>query len=236
MDILKIEKINAGYQDLKVLFDVSLTIQKGEVVCLVGSNGAGKTTLLRIISGLTPADSGTITYTDTALLPQKAYKRAELGIAHIPQGRGILGTLTVKENLILGAYTKAMRKKCEENMEKGFEMFPILKERLNQKAGALSGGQQQMLAIARALMMEPELLLMDEPSLGLAPIVVEDVFRIISDVAKQGTSIFVVEQNLAHALSVASRGYVLETGNIVLEGSAEELLHNDEVRRAYLGV
>jgi len=234
--MIKIDKICAGYGDLKVLFDLSLHIEKGEVVSLVGSNGAGKTTLLRIISGLEPVTSGSIDFMVTDLLKEKPEKRADLGIAHIPQGRGILGTLTIEENLILGAYAKKARANMDKNMKQAYELFPILKERKNQLAGMLSGGQQQMLAIARALMMEPQLLMLDEPSLGLAPIVVEDMFRIIADVAKSGMSILIVEQNLIQALSVADRGYVLETGKIVLEGTAKELLENEDIRAAYLGV
>jgi len=234
--MIKIDKICAGYGDLKVLFDLSLHIEKGEVVSLVGSNGAGKTTLLRIISGLEPVTSGSIDFMGTDLLKEKPEKRADLGIAHIPQGRGILGTLTIEENLILGAYAKKARANLDKNMKQAYELFPILKERKNQLAGMLSGGQQQMLAIARALMMEPQLLMLDEPSLGLAPIVVEDMFRIIADVAKSGMSILIVEQNLIQALSVADRGYVLETGKIVLEGTAKELLENEDIRAAYLGV
>ena len=234
--MIKIDKICAGYGDLKVLFDLSLHIEKGEVVSLVGSNGAGKTTLLRIISGLEPVTSGSIDFMVTDLLKEKPEKRADLGIAHIPQGRGILGTLTIEENLILGAYAKKARANLDKNMKQAYELFPILKERKNQLAGMLSGGQQQMLAIARALMMEPQLLMLDEPSLGLAPIVVEDMFRIIADVAKSGMSILIVEQNLIQALSVADRGYVLETGKIVLEGTAKELLENEDIRAAYLGV
>lgn len=236
MELLSVRHVNAGYGDLQVLFDVSLHIDKGEVVSLVGSNGVGKTTLLRILSGLMPAKNGQVFYKGQDLLKTKSYQRASMGIAHIPQGRGILSTLTVRENLILGAYAPHLRAKCEENMERSLDMFPILRERQNQKAGALSGGQQQMLAIARALIMEPELLLMDEPSLGLAPIVVEEMFSIIAQVAKSGTSIFIIEQNLSYALSVASRGYVLETGRVILEGKAEELLNNEDVRKAYLGV
>ncbi|MFT4106325.1 MAG: ABC transporter ATP-binding protein [Lacrimispora sp.] len=234
--MIKIDKICAGYGDLKVLFDLSMHIDKGEVVSLVGSNGAGKTTLLRIISGLEPVTSGSLTYMDIDLLKEKPEKRADLGIAHIPQGRGILGTLTIEENLILGAYSKKVRANLDKNMKHAYELFPILEERKYQLAGSLSGGQQQMLAIGRALMMEPKLLMLDEPSLGLAPIVVEDMFRIIADVAKSGMSILIVEQNLVQALSVADRGYVLETGNIVLEGSAKELLENEDIRAAYLGV
>jgi branched-chain amino acid transport system ATP-binding protein len=234
--MLNIEGISASYGDLQVLFDVSLHVDQGEVVCLVGSNGAGKTTLLQIISGLMPVKAGKIIYQGIDLLSKGSHQRAELGIAHIPQGRGILGTLTVKENLIMGSYTKNVRKNYEENQQKVFGLFPILKERQNQMAGTLSGGEQQMLAIGRSLMMEPKLLMLDEPSLGLAPIIVEEVFEIIKEVAKQGVQILIVEQNLMQALSIASRGYVLEVGKVALEGKASELLNSKKVREAYLGV
>ena len=213
-----------------------MNVDEGEVVSLVGSNGAGKTTLLRILSGLEPVKSGTITYRGEDLTRIKAYEEADHRIAHIPPGRGILGSLSVRENLVMGAYPKAARAALEENIQKSFEMFPILKERQNQMAGSLSGGEQQMLAIARALMISPKLLMLDEPSLGLAPIVVKDMFEIISNVAKQGVSILIVEQNLNQALSVADRGYVLETGQIVMEGKASDLLANEQIQAAYLGI
>ena len=234
--LLSIDKVSAGYGDLKVLFDVSVHVDEGEVVSLVGPNGAGKTTLLNIISGFVPITSGSIHYKGEDLTKVKTSKRAEMGIAHIPQGRGILDTLTVKENLILGAYNKKSKPNLEKNLKAQMEHFPILKERQNQLAGSLSGGQQQMLAIARALMQEPDLLILDEPSLGLVPIVVKDMFNIISDVSKQGMAILIVEQNLKQALSVAARGYVFETGHVVMEGSAEELLNNKGIQKAYLGV
>ncbi len=234
--LLSIDKVSAGYGDLKVLFDVSVHVDEGEVVSLVGPNGAGKTTLLNIISGFVPITSGSIHYKGEDLTKVKTSKRAEMGIAHIPQGRGILDTLTVKENLILGAYNKKSKPNLEKNLKAQMEHFPILKERQNQLAGSLSGGQQRMLAIARALMQEPDLLILDEPSLGLAPIVVKDMFNIISDVSKQGMAILIVEQNLKQALSVAARGYVFETGHVVMEGSAEELLNNKGIQKAYLGV
>ena len=234
--LLEIKDLCAGYGDLQVLFNISMNVDEGEVVSLVGSNGAGKTTLLRILSGLEPVKSGTITYRGEDLTRIKAYEKADHRIAHIPQGRGILGCLSVRENLVMGAYPKAARAALEENIQKSFEMFPILKERQNQMAGSLSGGEQQMLAIARALMISPKLLMLDEPSLGLAPIVVKDMFEIISNVAKQGVSILIVEQNLNQALSVADRGYVLETGQIVMEGKASDLLANEQIQAAYLGI
>ena len=234
--LLEIKNLCAGYGDLQVLFNISMNVDEGEVVSLVGSNGAGKTTLLRILSGLEPVKSGTITYRGEDLTRIKAYEKADHRIAHIPQGRGILGSLSVRENLVMGAYPKAARAALEENIQKSFEMFPILKERQNQMAGSLSGGEQQMLAIARALMISPKLLMLDEPSLGLAPIVVKDMFEIISNVAKQGVSILIVEQNLNQALSVADRGYVLETGQIVMEGKASDLLANEQIQAAYLGI
>lgn len=234
--LMEIKDLCAGYKDLQVLFDISMKVEEGEVVSLVGSNGAGKTTLLRIISGLEPVKSGSITYRGKDLTELRSYEKADYGIAHIPQGRGILGSLSVKENLIMGAYPKSAREDMEENIRKSFEMFPILKERQNQMAGSLSGGEQQMLAIARALMIRPRLLMLDEPSLGLAPIVVNDMFRIISEVARQGMSILIVEQNLKQALSVADRGYVLETGRIVMEGKAAALLEDKAVQAAYLGI
>lgn len=234
--LLSLEKVSAGYGDLKVLFEVSLNVDEGEVVSLVGPNGAGKTTVLNIISGFVPITGGKIIYNGEDLTKVKTSKRAELGIAHIPQGRGILDTLTVRENLVMGAHNKHSRANMEKNLKAQLEHFPILKERENQPAGSLSGGQQQMLAIARAIMMEPKLLILDEPSLGLAPIVVEDMFEIISEVSKQGMSILIVEQNLTQALSVAGRGYVCETGRIVMEGSSKELLNSPEIQKTYLGI
>jgi len=234
--MLKIDNLSAGYGDMQVLYDVSLHVDQGEVVSIIGSNGAGKTTLLKILSGFVPIKAGTVLYQGEDLLKQKPRKRAEMGIAHIPQGRGILGTLTVKENLIMGAYPKVYRHTIEAGIERAFKLFPILSERQNQMAGSLSGGQQQMLAISRSLMIHPKLLLLDEPSLGLAPIVVEEMFELIAKVAEDNMSILIVEQNLHQALGVANRAYVIETGKVVLEGDSKELLHNEDIQRAYLGV
>lgn len=203
--MLKIENVCAGYGDMQVLFDIDMHVDEGEVVSLVGSNGAGKTTLLRIISGFLPVKKGSITYLGQDLLKTTPQSRAENGIAHIPQGRGILGTLSVKENLIMGAYPKKYRKTMNEEIERAYNRFPKLRERQNQLAGSLSGGEQQMLAIARALMIHPKLLMLDEPSLGLAPIVVENMFEIISNVSREEkVSILIVEQNLMQALTISS--------------------------------
>ena len=234
--MLEIKNISAGYGDLKVLFDVCVTVNSGECVALVGSNGVGKTTLLSVIGGHVKPTQGSILYNGVDLLQIEPHKRADLGIAHIPQGRGILGQMTVQDNLILGGYCKRCKKKRGENIEKAFVLFPKLKQRLKQIAGSLSGGEQQMLAIARALIMEPTLLMLDEPSLGLAPIVVEEVFHQIRAVRDSGVSVLIIEQNLMSALGVARRGYVMEQGHITLSGSSEELRNNQEIKKAYLGI
>lgn len=236
MGMLKMDKICAGYGDLKVLFDVSLEINEGEVVALVGSNGAGKTTLLRTISGEVIPTSGSINWMGQELTEMPENKRAINGIAHIPQGRGILASLSIKDNLLLGTYTKRTKPRRGELLEKVLQMFPILKERLNFPAGSLSGGQQQMLAIARAMMMAPKLLILDEPSLGLAPVVVDDVYRTLDIMKREGSSMLVIEQNLTKALSISDRGYVLETGHIQMTGPSRELLNNKDIQRAYLGI
>lgn len=234
--MLTVENLNASYGDLQVLFDIGLTVEEGEVVSLVGSNGAGKTTLLRVLSGLEPIRSGKVTYLGHDLAKVPPYRRADIGISHIPQGRGILGTLTVTENLILGTYPKRIRNKQQESLERSYNMFPILGERRNQLAGSLSGGEQQMLAIARSLMAEPKLLMLDEPSLGLAPIIVEEMFNLIETVSKQGISILIVEQNLVQAMGIADRVYVLETGRIVRHGYARDLVNDETIKAAYLGI
>ena len=236
MGMLKMDKICAGYGDLKVLFDVSLEINEGEVVALVGSNGAGKTTLLRTISGEVIPTSGSINWMGQELTEMPENKRAINGIAHIPQGRGILASLSIKDNLLLGTYTKRTKPRRGELLEKVLQMFPILKERLNFPAGSLSGGQQQMLAIARAMMMAPKLLILDEPSLGLAPVVVDDVYRTLDIMKREGSSMLVIEQNLTKALSISDRGYVLETGHMQMTGPSRELFNNKDIQRAYLGI
>ena len=218
------------------MFDVSLEINEGEVVALVGSNGAGKTTLLRTISGEVIPTSGSINWMGQELTEMPENKRAINGIAHIPQGRGILASLSIKDNLLLGTYTKRTKPRRGELLEKVFQMFPILKERLNFPAGSLSGGQQQMLAIARAMMMAPKLLILDEPSLGLAPVVVDDVYRTLDIMKREGSSMLVIEQNLTKALSISDRGYVLETGHMQMTGPSRELLNNKDIQSAYLGI
>ncbi|MDR1519750.1 MAG: ABC transporter ATP-binding protein [Planctomycetota bacterium] len=234
--MLRISGLCAGYSDLKVLFDVDIDVGEGEVVALVGSNGAGKTTLLRAISGLIPITAGSLSWFGGDLAKIPAHKRPELGISQILQGRGILGTLTIQDNLFLGSYINRTRKKRFQLIERVYAAFPILEKRQHLLAGTLSGGQQQMLAIGRAMMMEPKLLILDEPSLGLAPIVVDEVFRIIRTFRESGTSMLLIEQNLVKALQAANRGYVLETGRIQLHGPSQELLVNPAVRKAYLGV
>jgi len=234
--MLKVKRLCAGYSDLRVLFDIDLEINEGEVVTLVGSNGAGKTTLLRAISGIIPVTAGVVEWFGEDITKLPAHLRAGMGISQVLQGRGILSTLTIQDNLILGSYTKRTKKKRAALMEKVYTTFPILYERQRLPAGTLSGGQQQMLAIGRAMMMEPKLLILDEPSLGLAPIVVDEVFRIIRTFREAGTSMLLIEQNLVKALRVADRGYVLETGKIQLQGNSQELLVNPAVRKAYLGI
>ncbi len=234
--MLEIKDLVTGYGDLKVLDGVSLTVEEGETVALVGSNGAGKTTLLQAISGLLPVWSGDITFRGQSLPKLQPHQLPALGIAHIPQGRGILARLSVYDNLMLGGYIAAAKAKRSARMEEMFALFPRLKERREQLAGTLSGGEQQMLAIARALMMYPSFMILDEPSLGLSPLMVETVFKIIADVSQMGVSILIIEQNLVEALHVADRGYVLETGRVVLSGTSAELMGNDKVREAYLGI
>lgn len=236
MTMLLMKNLNAGYGDLQVLFDINIEVNEGEIVALVGSNGAGKTTILRIISGFEPIISGSVMWYEQDLTKIPPQRRADLGIAHIPQGRGILGTLSVMDNLILGAYSKHAAKDKNQSIQSVFKKFPILEERQKQIAGSLSGGEQQMLAIARAMVMKPKLLILDEPSLGLAPIIIHNVYENIKMIRDQGMSILLIEQNLKQALETADRGYVLESGHVVLEGLADKLKTNKDIRKAYLGV
>lgn len=233
--MLKIKDINVYYGSIHALKDISIEVKKGEIVTLIGANGAGKTSTLRAISGLIQTRSGEIYFKDKLINSLPPHKLVSTGLGHVPEGRKIFGNLTVKENLELGAYLRKDKQGVKEDFEMIFEKFPRLKERINQPAGTLSGGEQQMLAIGRALMNRPELLLLDEPSMGLAPIIVKGIFEIIKEINKSGTTILLVEQNAHMALSIANRAYVLETGKIVLSGDASQLLQDEKVKSAYLG-
>lgn len=233
--MLKVEEISVFYGDAQALWDVSFEVNQGEIVTLVGSNGAGKSTTLKAISGLVPPSAGEIHLEGTRIDRVPAHRIVEMGIAQIPEGRRLWPGLSVRENLELGAYTKAARGAREESMERVFKLFPRLHERQMQLAGTLSGGEQQMLAIGRGLLSKPKLLILDEPSLGLAPFLVDEVFETIQKINLQGMTILLVEQNVNYALAISNRGYVLETGRIVLSGSGKELLADEHVKTAYLG-
>ena len=232
--MLKLDNINLYYGGIHALKDISIEVNKGEIVTLIGANGAGKTSTLRAISGLEPIKTGTITYKDTILNKVPAHKIVSQGLSHVPEGRKIFANLTVKENLELGAYLRK-DKEVSKDMNMVYSKFPRLKEREKQQAGTLSGGEQQMLAIGRALMNRPEMLILDEPSMGLAPLVVKDIFDTIVEINKSGTTILLVEQNANMALAIANRAYVLETGRIITAGKASDLLNDDKIRSAYLG-
>ncbi len=233
--MLRLENVEVYYGVIKALKGITLEVRKGEIVSLIGANGAGKTTTLRTISGLLFPKNGNIYYNNEDITNMPPYERVGIGIAHSPEGREIFTGLTVYENLILGAYLRNNRTEIDKDMKWIFSLFPRLYERLNKPAGTLSGGEQQMLAIGRALMAKPKLLMLDEPSLGLAPILVEELFEIIENINKEGMTILLVEQNANMALSISHRAYVLETGTIKLEGIAKELQENEEVKKAYLG-
>ena len=232
--MLKVESIDVAYGEIRALKGVGLEVGRGEIVTILGNNGAGKTTTLKTISGLLHPTRGAIMLEDESLLAVPPHAIVSRGIAHVPEGRRIFNRLTVRENLMMGAYLRSDAG-VGTDLERVFGLFPRLAERLTQVAGTLSGGEQQMLAIGRALMANPRLLLLDEPSMGLAPVLVEQIFDTISDINRQGMTILLVEQNAAMALSIAHRGYVLETGSIALAGTAAELSENADVRRAYLG-
>ncbi|MGK0715459.1 ABC transporter ATP-binding protein [Leucobacter sp. W1153] len=234
--MLRIENLAVSYGRAKVLLDVNLAVNEGEVVAVLGGNGAGKTTTLKTISGLVRPRSGTISFNGEPISGLPSHAIAQLGIAHCPEGRRLFGGMTVEDNLFLGAATPAARKNQHETLDRMYELFPIMKERRKQHAGLLSGGQQQMVAIARALMAEPKLLILDEPSLGLAPKIVTEVFEVIHQVRDAGVTVLLVEQNVAQALGTADRGYVIEQGAVALEGGAQELLKNEELQKAYLGI
>lgn len=233
--ILEIKDLNLFYGGIHALKDINLTVRNGEIITLIGANGAGKTSTLRAISSLEKIKSGSINYNDKDIVGFPANKLVAMGISHVPEGRKIFGNLTVMENLELGAYLRKDKDEIKKDYEDVFKKFPRLKERLKQNAGTLSGGEQQMLAIGRALMSRPKLLLLDEPSMGLAPMVVKQIFDTIVEINKSGTTILLVEQNANMALSIANRAYVLETGKIVIKGNANEMLNNESIRAAYLG-
>ena len=234
--MLEIEDIHVNYGDLPVLRGVSLDVQPGEVVALVGSNGAGKTTTLKTVSGLLHPLSGRVTFAGRRIDRDPAHKIVELGIVQVPEGRKIFPSLTVRENLELGSYVPDAKRNRSTSLERVYTLFPRLLERERQAAGTLSGGEQQMLAIGRALMAQPKLLMLDEPSLGLAPLVVREIFAVIQQIKSQGVTILLVEQNIQHSLRAADRGFVLENGRIVLSGTGQELLQSEHTRRAYLGL
>jgi branched-chain amino acid transport system ATP-binding protein len=233
--ILELANVRAGYGESVVLQDLSLTVGEGEIVCLLGANGAGKTTTTRVVAGLTEAWSGDVRFAGASLRPVSAHKRVEAGICLSPEGAQVFPNFTVQENLLMGSYTPNARKRRDQSMRDIFELFPRLEERRSQKAGLMSGGEQQMLAIGRALMGCPRLLMLDEPSLGLAPKIVLDVYAAVAKIAQRGLSILFVEQNVRAALLVAHRGYVLANGRIVAQGTSTELERDPHVREAFLG-
>ena len=232
--MLQLNKVVTFYGGIQALKGIDVSVEKGEIVTLIGSNGAGKSTTLKSISGLAKVKTGNIMYNGTEITNKPAHETTLLGIAHVPEGRRIFPRLTVKENLLMGAFSVKSKQVIEERMEQAFQYFPKLKDRLDQKSGTMSGGEQQMLAIARALMMKPDLLMLDEPSMGLAPMVVEQIFDIIKELNQRGITILLVEQNAYQALQIANRGYVIQTGEIKLKGNGHDLLTNEEVREAYL--
>lgn len=233
--LLEIKDLNLFYEGIHALKDISLTVREGEIITLIGANGAGKTSTLRAISSLEKVKSGYIKYSGKDIIGVTTNKLVSMGISHVPEGRKIFGNLTVLENLELGAYLRRDKGEVKKDYEDVFTKFPRLKERIKQNAGTLSGGEQQMLAIGRAIMSKPKVLLLDEPSMGLAPMVVKMIFDTIVEINKSGTTVLLVEQNAKMALSIADRAYVLETGKIVIEGNAKDLLNNDSIRAAYLG-
>ena len=235
MSMLKVENLSVHYGMIQAVRDVSFEVNEGEVVSLIGANGAGKTTILRTISGLVRPSAGKIEFLGKEIQKLPAQKIVAGGLSQVPEGRHVFPGLTVMENLEMGAFLKKNREENQANLKKVFSRFPRLEERKNQDAATLSGGEQQMLAMGRALMSTPKLLLLDEPSMGLAPIFIQEIFDIIQDIQKQGTTVLLIEQNANKALAISDRGYVLETGKIVLSGTGKELAASDEVRKAYLG-
>ena len=233
--MLKIENLVVNYGVIQALKGISFEVNEGEVIALIGANGAGKTTTLQTISGMLQPTSGRVLLNGTDITKVPGHKIVTMGMAHVPEGRRVFPGLTVLENLKMGAYTRSNKTEISDSFERVYESFPRLKERENQLAGTLSGGEQQMLAMGRALMSKPSIVLMDEPSMGLSPIYVDEIFKIIQSISASGTTVLLVEQNAKKALAIADRAYVLETGNIVLSGDADELMHDDSIKKAYLG-
>ncbi len=235
MAMLEVKDLQVYYGMIQAIKGISFEVNQGEVIALIGANGAGKTTILHTITGLIAPKAGSITFEGKDLIKTPAHKIVSMGMAHVPEGRRVFSTLSVYENLKMGAYTRSSKTEIEESLENVYKRFPRLEERKNQMAGTLSGGEQQMLAMGRALMSKPKIILMDEPSMGLSPIFVNEIFDIIQEVSASGTTVLLVEQNAKKALSIADRAYVLETGNIALEGDAKVLMNDDSIKKAYLG-
>lgn len=235
MAMLEVKDLEVYYGMIQAIKGVSFEVNQGEVIALIGANGAGKTTILHTITGLLAQKKGSVLFEGKDITKIPAHKIVSLGMAHVPEGRRVFADLSVYENLKMGAYTRKDKEEIEKSLDRVYERFPRLKERKNQLAGTLSGGEQQMLAMGRALMSQPKIILMDEPSMGLSPILVNEIFDIIQEVSKSGTTVLLVEQNAKKALSIADRAYVLETGKIVLDGKAETLLNDDSIKKAYLG-
>lgn len=235
MAMLEIKDIEVYYGMIQAIKGISFDVNKGEVIALIGANGAGKTTILHTITGLLSPKCGSVLFEGKDITKVPAHKIVSLGMAHVPEGRRVFAELTVYENLKMGAYTRKDKDEIEQTLQMVYQRFPRLEERKNQLAGTLSGGEQQMLAMGRALMSHPKIIVMDEPSMGLSPILVNQIFDIIEEVSKSGTTVLLVEQNAKKALSIADRAYVLETGKIVLEGNAKELMNDDSIKKAYLG-
>lgn len=235
MAMLEIKDLKVYYGMIQAIKGVSFEVNEGEVIALIGANGAGKTTILHTVTGLLEAKSGSVLFDGKNITKVPAHKIVSMGMAHVPEGRRVFANLTVLQNLRMGAYTRKDKDEIEETLKNVYQRFPRLEERQNQLAGTLSGGEQQMLAMGRALMSHPRIILMDEPSMGLSPIFVNEIFDIIQEVSASGTTVLLVEQNAKKALSISDRAYVLETGKIVLEGNADELLNNDSIKKAYLG-
>ena len=233
--LLQLKRLRVAYGGIQAVKGIDLDVAEGELVCLIGANGAGKTTTLKGITGLQPVKSGTIHYAGEDITGRPAFELVRRGLSMVPEGRGVFGALTIEENLAMGAYARKNRAEIRTDVERVFELFPRLKERRSQTAGTLSGGEQQMLAMARALMSRPKLLLLDEPSMGLAPLMVQKVFETVIQISGEGVTILLIEQNAKLALEVASRGYVMESGEITLHGEAKNLLSDPKVRAAYLG-